>query len=174
MGFQSMAFFSTISWLPEILVDDGMSEGYAGTLSGITQLVQMVPAFAMPVLAARRTTQLDLLLVIVGTALIGLLGVLLAPDLALLWMVPLGIGQGGALGLALMLPVLRGRDPGQVAGMTAMAMGVGYLIAAGGPALVGAVHDVSGEWSWPLSVLLVMTAVQFPVALHAVMKGKPT
>jgi len=53
-------------------------------------------------------------------------------------------------------------------------MGVGYLIAAGGPALVGAVHDVSGEWSWPLSVLLVMTAVQFPVALHAVMKGKPT
>ena len=25
--------------------------------------------------------------------------------------------------------------------MTAMAMGVGYLIAAGGPALVGAVHD---------------------------------
>lgn len=174
MGLQSMAFFSTISWLPEILTDDGMSEGYAGFLSGVTQLVQMVPAFAMPVLAARRATQLDLLLVIVGTALVGLLGVLLAPDLSLLWMVPLGIGQGGALGLALMLPVLRGRDPGEVAGMTAMAMGVGYLIAAGGPALVGAVHDVSGEWSWPLAVLLVMTAAQFPVALHAVMKGKPT
>ncbi|MDA0179637.1 MFS transporter [Solirubrobacter phytolaccae] len=174
MGLQSMAFFSTISWLPEILVDDGMSEGYAGFLSGVTQLVQMVPAFAMPVLAARRNTQLDLLLVIVGTALVGLLGVLLLPDLSLLWMVPLGIGQGGALGLALMLPVLRGHDPGQVAGMTAMAMGVGYLIAAGGPALVGAVHDVSGEWNWPLAVLLVMTVVQFPAALHAVMKGKPT
>lgn len=174
MGLQSMAFFSTISWLPEILTHDGMSEGYAGFLSGVTQLVQMVPAFAMPVLAARRATQLDLLLVIVGTALVGLLGVLLAPDLSLLWMVPLGIGQGGALGLALMLPVLRGRDPGEVAGMTAMAMGVGYLIAAGGPALVGAVHDVSGEWSWPLVVLLVMTVAQFPVALHAVMKGKPT
>ena len=55
------------------------------------------------------------------------------PDAALLWMVFLGIGQGGALGLGLILPVLRGRDPGQVAGMTAMAMGVGYLIAAAGP-----------------------------------------
>jgi len=174
MGLQSMAFFSTISWLPEILVDDGVSEGYAGFLSGVTQLVQMVPAFAMPVLAARRETQLDLLLVIVGTALLGLLGVMLAPDLSLLWMVPLGIGQGGALGLALMLPVLRGRDPGQVAGMTAMAMGVGYLIAACGPALVGAVHDVSGEWNWPLTVLLVMTVAQLPAALYAVMKGRPT
>ena len=58
--------------------------------------------------------------------------------------------------------------------MTAMAMGVGYLIAAGGPALVGAVHDISGEWNWPLTVLLVMTVVQLPAALHAVMKGKPT
>ena len=100
MGLQSMAFFCTISWLPEILVDDGMSEGYAGTLSGVTQLVQMVPAFAIPVLAARaRAPSCDLLLVIVGTALVGLLGVMLAPGLSLLWMVLLGIGQGGALGL---------------------------------------------------------------------------
>ena len=58
-------------------------------------------------------------------------------------MVFLGIGQGGALGLALMLPVLRGKNPGEVAGMAAMAMGVGYLIAAGGPALVGAVFDLT-------------------------------
>ena len=80
MGLQSMAFFSTITWLPEILVDDGFSEGYAGALSGITQLVQIAPAFAIPVLAARRASQLDLLLIIVGTAFVGLLGVLVAPD----------------------------------------------------------------------------------------------
>ena len=42
-----------------------------------------------------------------------------------------------------MLPVLRGKKPGEVAGMAAMAMGVGYLIAAGGPALVGAVFDLT-------------------------------
>ena len=80
-------------------------------MSGITQLVQIAPAFAIPVLAARRASQLDLLAVIVGTALAGLLGVLLVPGAALLWMVFLGIGQGGALGLALMLPVLRGQRP---------------------------------------------------------------
>ena len=173
MGLQSMAFFSTISWLPEILVADGISEGYAGTLSGITQLIQIAPAFAIPVLAARRASQTDLLLIIVGTGLIGLLGVELAPDAALLWMVFLGIGQGGALGLALILPVLRGRDAGQVASMTAMMMGVGYLIAACGPALVGAVFDATGDWTLPIVVLLAMTAVQLPAARYAA-KGKPT
>ena len=172
MGLQSMAFFSTITWLPDILVDDGFSEGFAGTLSGITQLVQLAPAFYIPVLAARRTSQVDLLAVIVGTALIGLFGIEFLPDLALLWMVFLGIGQGGALGLALMLPVLRGANPGEVAGMAAMAMGVGYLIAAGGPALVGAVFDVTGDWTWPVVVLLVMTAVQWPAALYAVRRRR--
>ncbi len=54
MGLQSMAFFSTISWLPEILTDDGLSDGYAGFLAGLTQLVQLLPAFLVPVLAARR------------------------------------------------------------------------------------------------------------------------
>jgi CP family cyanate transporter-like MFS transporter len=106
--------------------------------------------------------------VIVGTALVGLSGVLLAPGAALLWMVFLGIGQGGALGLGLILPILRGRDPGQVAGMTAMSMGVGYLIAATGPALVGAIRDLSGGWTWPLIALLVMTAAQVPAAWKAV------
>jgi CP family cyanate transporter-like MFS transporter len=173
MGLQSMAFFSTISWLPEILVDDGISEGYAGTLSGITQLVQLAPAFAIPVLAARRNAQFDLLAVIVGTALVGLLGVLLAPEAALLWMVFLGIGQGGALGLGLILPVLRGRNAGQVAAMSAMSFGVGYLIAAAGPALVGAVFDATGAWTWPMIVLLAMTVIQAPVAYRAA-KGMPT
>jgi CP family cyanate transporter-like MFS transporter len=173
MGTQSMAFFSTITWLPDILVDDGFSEGFAGTLSGITQLVQLAPAFAIPVLAARRTSQIDLLAIIVGASTIGLLGVLALPDLSLLWMVFLGIGQGGALGLALMLPVLRGANAGEVAGMAAMAMGVGYLIAAAGPALVGAVFDLTGTWTLPICVLLAMTLVQAPAALYSV-KGRPT
>jgi CP family cyanate transporter-like MFS transporter len=173
MGLQSMAFFSTITWLPEILESDGASEGYAGFLSGLTQLIQIAPAFAIPVLAARRPTQTHLLAVIVGTAFAGLLGVLLWSGGAVLWMVILGIGQGGALGLGLILPVLRGRDPGQVAGMTAMSMGVGYLIASTGPALVGAVRDASGDWTWPILVLLLLTAMQVPAAWHSVTERPP-
>ena len=168
MGLQSMTFFSAISWLPEILTANGIGEGYAGTLAGFTQLVQVVPAFAVPVLAARTRDQFGLLLTIVGCTLAGLIGVLVAPAAALLWMAILGLGQGGALGLGLILPVLRARGPAEVASLTAMSMGVGYLIAAAGPALVGAVRDATGGWDWPLAVLMAMTVSQVFAALYAV------
>ena len=134
MGLQSMAFFSTITWLPEILVDDGFSEGYAGALSGITQLVQIAPAFAIPVLAARRASQLELLAdhrrhgVRRPARRAGGAG----RSRCCGWSSSAS-ARAARSGSGLILPVLRGRDPGQVAGMVAMSMGVGYLIAAGGP-----------------------------------------
>jgi CP family cyanate transporter-like MFS transporter len=167
-GLQSMAFYSSNSWLPEILQASGISEGRAGTLNGVTNLVQVLPAFAVPVLAARAPNQLGLLAAIVAFSAAGIAGVLAAPSVALLWMFVLGIGQGAALGLGLILPVLRGRTPAEVASMTAMAMGVGYLVAATGPALVGAVHDATDGWDAPLVVLLGMIALQFPAGLRAV------
>jgi CP family cyanate transporter-like MFS transporter len=83
-------------------------------------------------------------------------------------MVLLGVGQGAALGLGLVLPVLRGRSAAEVASMTALMMGAGYIVAAGGPALVGAVHDATGGWTAPLIVLLAMTAPQLAAAWRAV------
>ena len=41
-----------------------------------------------------------------------------------------------------------------------MAQGVGYLIAAVGPTLVGALYDLAHSWSLPLAVLLGLLALQ--------------
>ena len=62
--------------------------------------MQLAPAFAVPVLAARAANQIGLLWWIVLLQLTGVLGLLLAIDVAWLWILVLGIGQGGALGLA--------------------------------------------------------------------------
>jgi CP family cyanate transporter-like MFS transporter len=72
----------------------------------------------------------------------------------------LGVGQGGALGLALILPLLRGGDAATVASLTAMALCLGYLVAAAGPWLLGAVHDASGGWTVPLVVLIAITVAE--------------
>jgi CP family cyanate transporter-like MFS transporter len=169
-GLQSMCFYTSTSWLPEILQDSGISEGRAGTLNGVSNLVQILPAFAVPVLAARAPSQRPLLLAIVGFTFAGLAGVLAAPHVALIWMIVLGVGQGAALGLGLILPVLRGRSAAEVASMTALAMGFGYLIAAWGPAIDGAVHDATGGWDAPLVVLLGMAALQAPAAWRATVR----
>jgi CP family cyanate transporter-like MFS transporter len=159
-GVQSMAFYATLSWLPSILEDAGRSPEAAGGLLALSALMQIAPAFLVPLFAARRADQLPLLAATVGAAVAGLAGLLAAPALAPLWVVLLGVGQGGSLGLALMLPLLRGGDARTVASLTAMALSVGYLVAATGPWLLGAVHDAAGNWTVPLIVLIAITLAE--------------
>jgi CP family cyanate transporter-like MFS transporter len=174
MGVQSMAFYAGLSWIPTVLEDAGFSEGEAGTLQALGAIMQLAPAFAVPVLAARRTSQVGLLLGVVGLALAGVIGLLAAPGAAVAWVVLLGMGQGGALGLALILPVLRGGDAASVAALTAMALCVGYLVAALGPWLLGAVYDLTGDWTVPLAVLATICLAELGPGLRAARPGVVT
>jgi CP family cyanate transporter-like MFS transporter len=167
MGMQSMAFYAGLSWIPTVLEDHGWSAGSAGALQALSALVQLAPAFAVPVLAARRRDQVGLLWWIVLLQLAGALGLLLAIDVAPLWIVVLGIGQGGALGLGLILPVLRGGSTASVAALTAMSLCVGYMIAAVGPWLLGAVHDAFGGWTVALIVFAGMCLLELAPGLPA-------
>jgi MFS transporter, CP family, cyanate transporter len=166
-GIQSMAFYIGLSWLPSILADTGYSDQTAGFLQALGSVVQLAPAFLVPVLASRRRSQEPILAAIVVTSAVSVLGLWIADGVAPLWMVGLGIGQGGALGLALILPVLRGGEPSAVASLTAMAFSVGYLTAAFGPWLAGVLHDATGGWDAPLAFLLAVTALQFVPGLPA-------
>jgi CP family cyanate transporter-like MFS transporter len=167
MGMQSMAFYAGLSWIPTILEDNGYSAGTAGALQALSALVQLAPAFAVPVLAARAANQVGLLWWIVLLQLAGVLGLLLAVDVAPLWIVVLGIGQGGALGLGLILPVLRGGGAASVAALTAMSLCVGYIVAAAGPWLLGAVHDAFGGWTVALMVFAAICLLELAPGLPA-------
>jgi CP family cyanate transporter-like MFS transporter len=156
-----------LSWLPTILADTGYSHETAGFLQALSALLQLPPAFLVPVLASRRRSQEPILAAIVVVSALSVLGLWLADDLAPLWMVTLGIGQGGALGLALILPVLRGGAPAAVASLTAMTLSVGYLCAALGPWIAGVLHDATGGWDAALAFLLGVTALQFLPGLPA-------
>jgi CP family cyanate transporter-like MFS transporter len=168
MGVQSMAFYAGLAWLPEILQDRGWSPGEAGALQALASLVSIVPAFLVPVLAARLPQQTLVLMTTVGVSAIGIVGLLAASAAAPAWVLLLGIGQGGALGLALILPVLRARGPGSVASLTAMMLCLGYLMASAGPWILGAVHDVIGGWTAPLVALLAITLLELVPGLPAV------
>ena len=171
MGMQSMAFYAGLSWLPSVLEDAGFSEAEAGTLQALGALVQLAPAFAVPVLAARARHQIGVLLAIVGFSLAGVLGLIVAPGAALAWILIFGIGQGGALGLGLILPVLRGGDAASVASLTAMSLCVGYMVAAAGPWLLGAANDLTGGWTLALIVLAVMCVLELAPGLPASRAG---
>jgi CP family cyanate transporter-like MFS transporter len=159
-GIQSAAFFATLAWLPEILEASDWSTESAGALLALANLTSIAPAFLVPVVAGRRDSQTPLLVALVCTSGLGIAGLLAAPGLAPLWVVLIGTGQGGALGLGLVLPVLRARSPSVVGSLTAMALAVGSLMAASGPWLLGAAHDLSSGWAVPIAVLLAITLAQ--------------
>jgi MFS transporter, CP family, cyanate transporter len=167
MGVQSMAFYAGLSWIPTILEDNGYSAGSAGAIQALSALVQLAPAFMVPVLAARRRDQVGLLGWIVALQVAGVLGLMLAIDVAPLWIVVLGIGQGGALGLGLILPVLRGGGAASVAALTAMSLCVGYIVAAAGPWLLGAIHDALGGWTVALIVFALISLLELVPGLPA-------
>jgi MFS transporter, CP family, cyanate transporter len=166
-GVQSMAFYASLSWIPSILEDSGWSSEAAGGLLALGALAGLVPAFLVPLAAARAEHQLWLLAAIVLVPVTGLVGVLLAPGVAPLWMILVGLGQSGSIGLALALPLQRGGDAATVASLTAMALCVGYLVAAAGPWLLGAVHDAAGGWDAPLAVLIAITLAELVPGIPA-------
>jgi MFS transporter, CP family, cyanate transporter len=159
-AIQSTGFYIGLSWLPSILADSGYSDATAGFLLALSSLVSIVPAFLVPLLAARRAGQEPILVAIVALSAASVLGLIVAEGAAPLWMVLLGVGQGGALGLALILPVLRGGESAAVSSLTAMTLSIGYLTAAIGPWLAGVLHDATGGWGATLAFLLAVTLLQ--------------
>lgn len=155
MGLQSTVAYVTIAWLPTIFVDHGMERATAGLVFAFSTLVQMAGSFVVPLIAGRVSGQRVLALGVVALMASGVAGLLIAPVAgAWLWAGLLGVGQGGAVGLALTMIVLRSGDAHTAARLSGMAQTWGYLLAAAGPLLLGAVHQATGGWTVPVGLLL--------------------
>ncbi|MGD0439750.1 MAG: MFS transporter [Acidimicrobiales bacterium] len=161
MGMQSLEFYSALAWLPTVFHDRGVPLVSAGLLLAATNTVAIGSALVTPWIAHRIGDVRLAVLGAVALAVAGLTGLLVDPHhLDVLWAVLLGGGQGASISLALMMMVLRSSDQHEAMALSGMAQGVGYLIAAVGPTLVGALYDIAHSWSLPLAVLLGLLALQ--------------
>ncbi|MDX2295367.1 MULTISPECIES: CynX/NimT family MFS transporter [Streptomyces] len=168
MGLQSLWSYVLIAWMPTIFTDHGMSRSEAGVVFAFNNLIQVAGAFAVPLLAGRRRSQRPLVVLVTTLVAAGYAGLLVAPaEGAWLWSAVLGVGQGGALGLALTLIVLRTGDAPTAARLSGMAQTVGYLMAAAGPLAAGALHQATGSWTLPISLVLGVCAAAAGVGLLA-------
>ncbi|ABG04525.1 major facilitator superfamily MFS_1 [Rubrobacter xylanophilus DSM 9941] len=168
MGLQSVVFFVSITWLPAILGEGGLSAVGAGWMVSLMQLVGIPATLLVPVLAARMRSQSALAAgaaLLSGTGILGLL--FLGGPLSSVPVVLLGLGQGAAISLALTLFALRAADAAGAAALSGMAQTVGYLFAAAGPPLFGALHDATGGWTVPLVVLCLVTGAMLLAGIGA-------
>ncbi|MFE9395613.1 CynX/NimT family MFS transporter [Streptomyces flavidovirens] len=168
MGLQSLWTYVLIAWMPTIFTDHGMSRSTAGVVFAFNNLIQVAGAFAVPLLAGRMRSQRPLIVLVTTMVAAGYAGLMLAPvSGAWLWSAVLGVGQGGAVGLALTLIVLRSGDAVTAARLSGMAQTVGYLLAAVGPVAAGAVYEATGSWTLPIALMLGVCAAALVVGLYA-------
>ncbi|MFC3337170.1 MFS transporter [Paracandidimonas soli] len=151
-GLNSTIYYIVIGWLPAILVDAGMTPARAGSLHGILQLASAVPGLVIgPILGRMRDQRLAAAVVSLFSAT-ALLGLLLAPQLALAWSILFGLGSGANIILGLSFIALRTSNAHQAATLSGMSQCLGYLLAATGPIAIGALHDFTGGWQAPLAL----------------------
>ncbi|MGW7001829.1 CynX/NimT family MFS transporter [Streptomyces sp. NPDC054933] len=168
MALQSLWTYVLIAWLPTILTDHGMSRSTAGVVFAFNTFVQLAGAFAVPLLAGRMSSQRLLVVLVTGLVGTGYAGLLVAPVAhAWLWAALIGIGQGGGIGLALTLIVLRSGDAHTAARLSGMSQTVGYLVAAAGPFAAGALYQATGGWTVPITAMLGVCFTALLVGLAA-------
>ncbi|WNI31243.1 MFS transporter [Streptomyces sp. ITFR-6] len=167
-GFQTLLFYTTLAWLPAILVDAGVAGTVAGGMQSLFILGVAAGGFLLPVLAAARTDQRPHLAAVVLVCALGYAGLLVAPGAApALWALVLGAGLGGGQAVAGVLYVKRGRDHEHVAALSAFAQTGGYLLAATGPVAASVLHTATGAWTVPLLVLTGALALSLVASLRA-------
>ncbi|ASU78527.1 MFS transporter [Actinopolyspora erythraea] len=162
----SLTFYTVIAWLPKILTESGMDPATGGQMLSLANLVGIPFSLTAPILAARSGRQVWITTSFPGLLLLGLLGLTLSPgEGTVFWVLILGVGLGGTIGIGFMLVVLRAADSQGAAALAAMSQTAGYSVAATGPILTGALRDLTGSWTLPLLSLCLLVAIQIPIGM---------
>ncbi len=171
MGLQSLAFYVILAWLPEILQDRGLTANAAGWMLSLSQGMGVVGTIFIPVWADKNNDQRGLVWILLGMEVVSLVGLLFPdPFLVELWVSLIGFSLGGSFGLSLLFIVLRSHDTETATALSGMAQSIGYLLAAIGPTLFGALHDLTEAWIAPIIFLFIVAIAKLFAGLGA---GRP-
>lgn len=164
-GLQSMCFSALVGWVAALYIDIGWSAGTAALTTASLGLFVIPGSLIFPSLSQGRDRR-PWIAGTVGLMCVGLLGIALAPGAAPpAWLLAFGIGSGAAVALQFALPIDLRATPDGVARLTAWMLGLGYLLSAAAPILVGMLRDATGGFTVPMAALGVLALLGVIVAL---------
>ena len=129
-------------------------------------LVQIIAALVVPALADRSRDRRPWLALVLVMNVAGLAAIALVP-LASPWSFTalIGFGIGGLFPLVLTLPLDYSPNPDAANRLTAMMLGIGYLLSALGPLAIGALRDATGSYWAPFTALAALGLIMLAGAL---------
>lgn len=160
MGGQSLAFYTLITWMPDILHSIGYNANTAGWMVFLMQVALIPTTFVIPVIAEKLKNQIGLAIGTAALFITGFAGLLHGSMMLVpLWAISLGIAGGSGFSLSMMFFTIRTSDGEEAAELSGMAQSFGYLLAAVGPVLVGTLHDISNGWTMPIIFLIIISVI---------------
>ena len=154
-GGQAFSYYALTAWIPTLLHDEiGFDTASSGASSSVFQILAVVGALGVPVLASRFRPRVIIVLVAFFWLAMPL-GLLVAPQLWLLWSVLGGAAQGGGITIIFIVIVRLVSNDDDARRMSAFVQGGGYLLGSAGPLVAGALHGATGGWTAPLLTVLV-------------------
>jgi CP family cyanate transporter-like MFS transporter len=168
MGLQSVLFYCLAAWLPTVLQSWGMSNEKSGWMLSYIQMAQLPIMLVGPILAGKMKDQTILVWITFVLLILGLGGIIFGKtNYIVLSVILLGISLGLAFTLATMFFVLRTRQPSEAATLSGMSQSIGYIIAACGPPLFGALYSITTNWYYPLGLLVLAAIILFIAGLSS-------
>jgi len=161
-GFTAYTVFAV---LPKILTDHaGISVELAAIALTTFSIMGMPMSLVIPNLAVRTGWSGRLVVFAAISGAIGFLGLAFAPGLwPLLWTVLIALNTL-TFSMSLALIGARTATHQMATELSGYVNTVGYLIAAIGPVVVGAIHEITDSWFVPLIVLAIFATVLLPAA----------
>lgn len=171
-GFQSLLFYTAMTWLPTMAIHAGLSSHEAGLLTSIFSLISIPFSMTIPSLTTSLSTRnRQLMLTLVSLAGVVGISMLFFPiNNFIYWLaIHLLIGTAtSALFPYLMVNFsLKTSAPEKTAQLSGLSQTGGYILAAFGPTLFGYSFDLFHSWV-PAVVALLLVDILMTVALFTV------
>src|SRR5690606_17776665 len=149
-----------ITWLPDLLVDKGLSLGRAGLVVMLMQIVGLSGTFLAPLVAVRFKEQTVIAMALGLSYILGF-STLFSSSMGLIYLglTLVGFSLGASISMAYVLIGLRtsGRTTAELSGMSQSA---GYYLASIGPILVGLLFDIAVSWNLFI-IIMIGSAIAF-------------
>jgi CP family cyanate transporter-like MFS transporter len=164
-GLQAILYWGSGAWLPGAYLERGWAEAAAAGLVAILNGAALVASLSVAGLSDRLGPRLVQIRVSAVASLAAAGGLAIAPAVAPIWTIALGLSLGAIFPLLLIYTVDLAGDAADAGSLSAFMLLIGYALAGVGPIGLGYVRDLSGGFGQTMPLLASVAALLVIVVL---------
>ncbi|EFN2928160.1 MFS transporter, partial [Campylobacter lari] len=163
MGLQSFLSYSLFAWLSVMISEKGFGIDFGSNVLLLSQIIGMPVAFLLPIVLGKlRTHAKGFVIVILGFLYVLSFVLVFFCDVKLVLLLAaifLGFASSGVFTISLLFIAIKSSTSFIAAKLSAMSQGIGYLIAAQAPWIIGMLYDSFGNFTLGFIVLIAVATI---------------